>query len=592
MASERLESPAAPVGAGSRLSRLAPGLGSILGLPRAQIPTEIGAGLTVAAIAVPNALAMAQLMGLPSQLGLYACIVPALVYALVGASARFMIVGPDTATCIMLAASAAALGAVGPVARADLIAVLTLLVAGLSLAAYFARLGAVCTLISRPVLLGYLAGIALTLILDQLSPLTGVELESPGLVRPMLELVERQAEIHWPTVLLGVSLFVLLRVMKHYLKWVPGPVVVVVLAIVLSWQLALGEQGVALVGEVPGGLPSFAVPDNPGHWDGMIQAAAGITIISASSGIITARAFGQRIGARSRPNDELVGFGLANLAAAVFQGFAVTGADSRTAAALGAGGRSALVGVVAALTVGVVAMFLLGPLALLPSAALAAILMSAALDLVDMEGFRDLARINKSELILSFIAIAGVIWIGVLEGVVIAVGATLAHLVMLAARPRDGVMGRADGDGPLVTLRRDPDARQSEGILVYLFEASLFFVNAEYFADRIRLALKLRPETRYLVLDTSVMMHGDSMAVTVLPALAKELKQRGIVLLLGGGHGRFREVLYRSGLADLIGRERIFMNLEEAFAAAEAMRDASGDPHVEQRGPALGEAPA
>jgi sulfate permease, SulP family len=307
----------------------------------------------------------------------------------------------------------------------------------------------------------------------------------------------------------------------------------------------------------------------------MIQAAAGIMVVSASSGIITARAFGEYVGARSQPNRELAGFGVANMAAALFQGFVVTGSDSRTAAAVSSGGRSALVGVIAAASVGLVALFLVGPIALLPSAALAAILASAAVDLIDIDDFRALARINRYELVLALVATAGVIWIGVLEGVVIAVAATLAHLILLAARPRDGVMGMAPRGGALVTVRRDPQARLSDQILVYLFESSLFFVNAEYFGDRVRLALMERPDTRYLVLNTSLMMHADSMAVAVLTKLVEEMHQRGIVLLLGGGHGNFREILFRSGLADLIGRERIFTTPEEAFAAAEAMRGTS-----------------
>ncbi len=206
--------------------RLTPGIDSIVHLPRALVPAEIVIGMSVAAIAVPGGLAMAQLMGIPPEMGLYACIVPAIAYALVGHSSRFMVVGPDTATCMLLAASATAFGAVGPAARADLISVLTLLVALMCLLAYLARLGLICTLISRPVLLGYLAGVAVTLLFDQLSPLTGVELESPGLVRPAVELVRRQAEIHWLTVGLGLSLFVVLRLVKRYLRPVPGPIVV------------------------------------------------------------------------------------------------------------------------------------------------------------------------------------------------------------------------------------------------------------------------------------------------------------------------------------------------------------------------------
>jgi len=592
MATESLDSPAVTEPGRSLLARFAPGLNSILHLSPGHIPTEIGVGMAVAAIAVPGGLAMAQLMGVPAQIGLYACIVPAMLYALIGTSSRYLIVGPDTATCIMMAATATAFGAVGPEARMAVISVLTLLVGGMCLVAFVARLGLVCTLVSRPVLLGYLAGVAATLMLDQLSPLTGVELEAKGLFRPVIELFGRLAEINLITLSLGVALFVLLRLMKRYVKAIPAPVVVIIIAVAVSWWMDLGGQGVHLVGAVPGGLPTFAVPKNPGHWDGMIQAAAGIMIISASSGILTARAFGQHVGERNDPNRELAGFGFANLAAALFQGFVVTGSDSRTAAAVTSGGRSALVGVVAATTVGLVALFLTGPIALLPNAALAAILISAAVDLVDVAGFRQLARISKFELLLAFIAIAGVIWIGVLEGVVIAVGATLAQLVVMAARPGDRVMGLSQDGEALVTTRRDPDARQAKGILVYLFESSLFFVNTEYFADRVRVALENAPGTRYLVLNTSLMMYADSMAVAVLTELAEEMEEHGIVLLLGGGHGRFHQVLYASGLADKIGRDHIFTTPEEAFDAAKEMRNASGDANVEQRGSALREAPA
>src|SRR5688572_29153695 len=183
------------------LSRMAPGLRSIIDLPRAAVPTEIMVGMSVAAIAVPGGLAMAQLMGIPPEMGLYACIVPALAYALGGPSSRFLVVGPDTATCMLLAASATAFGAVGAAARADVIAVLTLLVSVMCLVAYIARLGLLCTLISRPVLVGYLTGVAATLMFGQLGKLTGVGLESPGLLRPVIELVRRHPEINWPSVI-------------------------------------------------------------------------------------------------------------------------------------------------------------------------------------------------------------------------------------------------------------------------------------------------------------------------------------------------------------------------------------------------------
>jgi len=255
-------------------------------------------------------------------------------------------------------------------------------------------------------------------------------------------------------------------------------------------------------------------------------------------------------------------------------------ADSRTAVALASGGRSALVGIVAAITVAVAVALLAPYLALLPEAALGAILVSAAFDLFDGKGFVRLARIDRYELAFALIATVGVIWIGVLQGVFIAVAATLAHLVRLASRPEDDVMGRHPATGELVTLNRRPDAQLSEGILVYLFKASVLFVNAEYFRERVGEAMASRPDTKWLVLDTSAMIYSDSAAVYTLEALKKKLDREGIGLLMGGGHGHFIKVMERSGLGDLIGRENQFITPEAALAAAETLRDARRDEEM------------
>jgi MFS superfamily sulfate permease-like transporter len=304
------------------------------------------------------------------------------------------------------------------------------------------------------------------------------------------------------------------------------------------------------------------------------MSVVGLLVVSFSSGILTARAFGQRIGASSSPNRELVGFGAADVAAGLFQGFAVTGADSRTAVALGSGGRSALVGLVAAAMIALVVTLLTGPLAALPEAALGAILLSAAVDLFDAKAFRRLARIDRHELAFALVATGGVIWIGVLQGVFIAVAMTLLHLLRLAARPLDCVIGRDPDSGELVTLNRNPAAKLPDRIVVYLFEASLIFLNAEYFHQRALQTLRARPDAKWLVLDTSAMMLADTGAVDTLEALKQALDREETGLLIGGGHGQFREILVRSGLADLIGRDRIFDTPAEALAAAEALRDA------------------
>jgi MFS superfamily sulfate permease-like transporter len=296
-------------------------------------------------------------------------------------------------------------------------------------------------------------------------------------------------------------------------------------------------------------------------------------VVSFASGILTARSFGQKVGAPSQPNRELAGFGAANIAAGLFQGFAVTGADSRTAVALSSGGQTALVGLSAAGTIALVVAFLTGPLALLPEAALGAILLSAAIDLFDLHGFRRLAQIDRRELTFALVAAAGVVWVGVLQGVFVAVLLTLTHLVLKVSRPEYRIMGWHPERDSLVSLRRHPDAVLSPQITVFLFEGPVMFLNAEFFRERIQATLAEYPDTRWLVLNASGMNHADTSTVDALEDLKAGLDQRGIGLLIGGGHGDFRVILKRSGLIDLIGRHRVHITTREALFAAEAERD-------------------
>jgi SulP family sulfate permease len=556
-----------------RISRLIPGLATLRGLKPATIPREIGAGISVAAVAIPIGLAFSRLAGLPPETGLYASIFPTLAYALFGPSSRYLIIGPDTAICLLLGSTVTALGVTALDDRAPVVAGLTLLVGLSCLVASALKLGFIANLISRPVLVGYLAGVSLTLLIKQLPSVTQVPLESPGLLRPFIELAGRADEIHWPSVALALALFATLRAMRQLTPRVPGPPVVVLGALVLSAVAGLEARGFDTIGALPAGLPALALPRVTGDPAELTMAVAGLVVVSFASGILTARSFGQKVGATSQPNRELAGFGAANIAAGLFQGFAVTGADSRTAVALSAGGQTALTGIAAAATIALVVAFLTGPLALLPEAALGAILLSAAIDLFDLAGFRRLARIDRRELTFALVAAAGVIWVGVLQGVFVAVILTLAHLVLKVSRPECRIMGRHPERDTLVSLRRHPDAVLSPRITVFLFEGPLMFLNAEYFREKVLEALVRYPETRWLVLNASGMHHADTSTVDAIENLKAGLDARGIELLIGGGHGDFRVILERAGVFDLVGRDHVHTSAREALAAAEALRD-------------------
>lgn len=556
--------------------RIAPGLGYLGGLDGPTALRDAVAGVSVAAVAIPIGLAFATLIGAPPVNGLYASLAPLAAYALFGPS-RFLIVGPDPATCTLIAAALTQLAVIGP-DRPAAAALLALLVGlGCILAAWL-RLGFIANLLSKPILTGYMAGVAISLLISQLSGMTGVDLHAQGVVRPFFELARRWAELSWPTVALSVGLFVGIRALRRFAPRAPGAIIAVVLAVLLSWALHLQHAGVAVLGAVPQGLPAPRVPGGLHHLPTLSMAVAGLLIVSFSSGIVTARSFAEKAGARVDANRELIGFGAANLAAGLFQGFCVTGADSRTAVGLSAGGNSPLVGLTAAAVIALVLGLFTAPLAFLPNAACAAILASSAIDLFDLSAFRRLARVGRYELAFALVAAAGVIWIGVLPGITVAVGATMAHLLQLAAKPKDTLLGRRHDGESYASVRADPTAKPVEGLVIYLFEAPLLFFNADYFRHRALVALSSCKNPRWFVLDATPMGGADTDAVEALTWLADELARREIGFALTGAHGRFRRVMNRSGLARRIGHDRIFSDVAAAVAAIEAGRPPASTP--------------
>jgi len=536
------------------------------GLTLSRLSRELGAGLSVSAVSVPAGLACAALVGVTPVTGLYASLAPMAAYALFGRS-RYLIVGPDTATCLLTGAAITALGVQDPGGRAMLAEALALMVGiGFAIAAVL-RLGFVANLLSGPILVGYMGGIALTLLVSQIGSFTGVAVAAPGLVRPLIEILRRSDEIQPATLALGIALFAALRGLKAFAPKAPGPAIVVAAAVALSFGLDLPATGVAVIGAVPAGLPAFHVPALGQHAERLLPSIAGLLIVSFSSGILTARSFGRRLRERGDPNLELRGFAAADLAAGLFQGFPVTGADSRTAVALAAGGRTRAVGLIGALGVALVLTLLTGALAYLPKAALAAVLASAAFDLVDLRAFARLWRIDRFEFAFAAIAAAGVLWIGVLQGVFLAVGFTFAHLLRLTLWPRCRRLGLSK-DAELVSLAREPDAEAPAEGVIFRFEASLLFMNADYFLQEALAALDASPGARWFILDASSTPMGDSTGVDALLDLKRTLDGRAVRLLIGGAQGLFREVADKGGLLARLGPDGFYPSAQAALAAA------------------------
>ncbi|TJV66943.1 MAG: SulP family inorganic anion transporter, partial [Mesorhizobium sp.] len=412
----------------------------------------------------------------------------------------------------------------------------------------------------------------LSILIGQIGRFTGVKIEAEGLLAPVLELLRKAGSIHWPSLLLALGMFGLLQIARAMRFPVPGPVLVVVLSVVLSAVFDFEGRGIAVVGDIPTGLPSLSLPaiaDLPIQT--LALGAAAIFLVSYGAGIITARSFGAIGGYPVDPNRELIGFGAANIGAGLFGAFPVTASDSRTAVNLTVGGRSQVTSIVAAATLIATLLFLGPTLRIIPIPALGAILAATAISLIDLAALRQIWRISRMEFVFAVIAMWGPIGLGVLNGVVIAIGATLVYVLRKLMFPRDAMLGRVPGHDGFYKLHRTPEARQVPGLAVCLIQGSLLFFNTDYVASRLRsIAEELPADTRWLLIDASAISQIDSSAAAMLEELCDELRNRGIRLGVAELHAEARDILVRAGVIERIGSDMVFDILEEAYHAFEA----------------------
>jgi SulP family sulfate permease len=529
---------------------------------------DVTAGLAIAAVGLPSAIAYPAIAGLPPEMGIYSSIVPLIGYALFGSS-RQLIVGPDAGTMIVLAAVLASLGPASASESATNAAAIAVMVGVLCFLASVLRLGFVANFLSRPILVGFMSGISLSIIIGQIGRFTGVKIESDGLIRPLVEIAQKSGLINWPTLTLAVGLFLLLRTLSAWFPSVPGPVVAIVIAIGLSAGLDLQSFGVAVIGSIPSQLPSFVVPTPAGvPIDDLILGAGAVLLVSFGAGIVTARSFAAKSNDTVDANRELVGFGAANIGAGLFGGIPVTASDSRTAINTSMGGKTQLAGVVAALTLALAVLFFTDALRLLPTAALGAILASAAVNLIDIRTLSELWRISRVEFLFALVGMSGAIGLGVLRGVIVAVIATLGYVLLKELRPRDALLGRIPGRDGFFKLHRHTDARPTPGLAVYLFQGNLLFFNVDYVKTRFEsIVANLPPETRWLILDASAVTQIDSTAAAMLDEVRTTLAARDIAFGVAELHGEPRAILERSGTLARIGAAMIFDDLEDAHVA-------------------------
>lgn len=535
------------------------------------LKSDIAAGLSVAAVSLPSAIAYPAIAGLPTEVGLFATIFALVGYALLGPSRQLM-VGPDAATCIMLAGVLVSLGAGDVARRVELTILLSLTVGVLCIAAGVLRLGFLANFLSRPMLVGFLAGISISLILGQLKRFTGIPIEGEGLLRPIIALVTRIEETHLATLLTALGTLVFLRVMRRAAPQIPAPVLAIVLGIAISAALDLQGHGVAVVGTLPEivftpALPSFADLANLD----LLGGALAIMVVSFGSGIVCARSFAMKSRTNVDADRELFGFGAANIASGLFGGFPVSASDSRTAVNFVIGGKTQLTALIAAGTVAVAILLIADVFAFLPTAVLGAILVSAAIDLIDLPELRALYRMSPAEFCFAIVTLLGVVIVGVLQGVFIAIAATLAHLLWSVSHPRLALLGRIGSDHALYKLHRYPEAQPIPGLTIVVLQSALLFFNADFVKRRLlKIAKATRATDKWFILDAAAMNALDSTGIEALEDVRAHLESQGVAFGIADLNSAARRIIDRAGLADRIGDDMIFASTDVAVEVYEA----------------------
>ncbi|HCD6632656.1 TPA: SulP family inorganic anion transporter [Pseudomonas aeruginosa] len=549
------------------LARWVPGLDSLLHYRRAWFRSDVQAGLSVAAIQIPTAIAYAQIAGFPPQVGLYACILPMLIYALIGSSRQLM-VGPDAATAAMVAAAITPLAAGDPQRLVDLSMIVAIMVGLFSIVAGLARAGFIASFLSRPILVGYLNGIGLSLLVGQLGKLFGYEAATSGFVAGILVLLENLLHIHWPTLILGSLSLLLMVLLPRRFPQLPGALCGVLLASLAAALLGLDRYGVELLGEVPAGLPQLSWPQTSlEELKSLLRDATGITVVSFCSAMLTARSFAARHGYSINANHELVALGLANIGAGVSQGFAISGADSRTAVNDMVGGKTQLVGVVAALVIAATLLLLNKPLGWVPMPALGAVLLLAGWGLIDVQALKGFWKLSRFEFSLCLLTTVGVLSVGVLPGIFVAVSIAVLRLLYYTYRPSDAVLGWMHGIDGQVELAKYPQATTLPGLVIYRFDAPLLFFNADYFKQRVLAVVDGSERPNAVLLNAEAMTNLDISGLATLHEVQQILKAQGVHLSLARVTGQTLDLLQRSSMLGEIKPPLVFSSVRSGVSA-------------------------
>lgn len=560
--------------AAGALSHAIPGITWIRSYRVAWLRSDAVAGLTLAAVILPIGMAYGQLAGLPPVAGIYASMLPLIAYAIFGSS-RLLIVGPDASSAALVAAAVIPLAGGSPARYAGLAALLAVETGLICLAAGIARLGFIANFLSRPILVGYMNGLALTVIASQLPATVGIRVTASGFFDRVGQLIVNIGQTHVLTLVVSIGVLVIIVGLRWIAPAVPGPLVAVAAATLAVVVWHLDALGVRTIGTVAPGLPALTLPHvSASDAVHLLGDALGIALLTFSDTILNARSFAVRMGDHVHANQELISLGVANGLAGLSQGFPVSGSGARTAVNEAAGGKTQLAGIVAAVVITAMLLFLTGLLSAFPTAALGAILIAAAARLVDTKTLRSLARTDWRELSVAVVTLIGVLAFGLLPGIVLAIALSLLLLLARAVRPHDAVLGRVEGVDGYHDLEEYPLASTIPGLIVYRFDAPLFFANADFFQSRVRtLVAEATGPVEWFLLDAEAITAVDSTAAQFLEDTRRELASQGILLAVARAKHPVREHLERLGLLETIGTQQFYPSIRAAVAAFRALRN-------------------
>lgn len=550
--------------------RLLPGVVVMRDYQRGWLKGDVIAGITVAAYLVPQVMAFASIVGLPAVVGLWAVLAPMAVYFFLGTS-RKMSIGPESTTVLMSAAGISALvgAAGGPEQIAEVAAIMSIAVGLVCLVGYIARLGFLTRLLSRPVLVGYLIGIAVLMIISQLSEMTKIDTEGEQAWQELVSFFQQVTEAHIPTLLMAVVVLVLLYVAHWVAPKFPAPLLVLLLAAGAVAVFHLDRFGLVVIGEVPRGLPAPRLPDlsDLDIW-ALLPYAVGIAIVGFSDNILTARAFASSKDDPIDANQELLALGTANFANGFFQGFPVSTSGSRTVLGNTVGAKTQVHSLVVIAIVIMVLLFAGPILESFPEAALGALVTYAATQLIDVAELKRIARFRTSELFITAVTALSVTIFGVLVGIGVAIALSILDLIRRITSPYADVLGYAPGVAGMHSLDDYPDSQPVEGLVVFRYDSPIFFANADDFSARAMQAIDESPQPiRWFLLNAEANTEMDLTAVDALDDLRAELKNRGIRFAMARVKQNLQRSLAPTGFIEAMGEEYVFATLPTAVRA-------------------------